>query len=420
MLEKRARLRAGAMKGELHLELSSKIRGAGVVREVRLSQDGSRDVARISYEIVGAAQSTPPAILDGYVLGVLHHAMGGGRPLAVHGAMSRSALCNFETLQSCWARWRPQRYKRIDIRPERILDLERLKPGRQAISTFSGGADSTFTLLRHKKSHGTGSHNLGAALMVHGFDVGLRNTDQFEKLVQCRMPFLEEIGVDLRIVRTNIDELGLQNWEDAHGALLASCLHQFSADFEFGLIAGGDPYDDLLLPWGSTPVIDHLYSGDGLTVVHDGAGFAKVEKIALISQIPTAMQGLHVCYEGTEQYRNCGKCSKCMTTRLAFMAVGQMSPPCFEGPLALAEIDSMPIRSRRNYNRLRMLAAYAERRNVNDEWLKRVKKRLKAARREMFFRGMRAACEAKIGSTLDRVGLKESAKRRLRALGLRS
>jgi hypothetical protein len=409
------------MKGELHLELSSKILGAGVVREVRLTQDGTRDVTRISYDIVGATQPEQPAVLDGFVLGILLHAMGNGAPLSVHGAMSRSALCNYETLQSCWALWRPQRYKRIDIRPERIVDLERLTPGRPAISAFSGGADSTFTLLRHKmRVHGTGCYNLGAALMVHGFDVSLDNVDHFEKLAQSRKPFLNELGVELRVVRTNIKELNLQIWDDAHGAMLASCLHQFAGEFDFGLIAGGDPYDALLLPWGSSPVTDHLYSGDGLTVVHDGAGFPKVEKIALISQFPTAMQGLHVCYEGAEQYRNCGHCSKCVNTRLAFMAVGQMSPPCFEGPLDLAEITAMRIQKTLTYNRLSRLAAYADRQNVKDEWLNQVKKRLNAYRREILMRRVWTACEAKIGSSLGRVGLKEPAKRGLLALRLRS
>jgi hypothetical protein len=409
------------MKGELHLELSSKISGAGTVREARLIQDGSRDVTRISYEIVGATQVEQPAALDGFVLGILLHAMRGGTSLSVHGAMSRSALCNYEVLQSCWALWRPQRYRRIDIRPERIVDLERLRPGRPAISAFSGGVDSTFTLLRHKKRlQGVGSYNLDAALMIHGFDVSLGNTDHFEKLVQGRKPFLDEFGVDLRIIRTNIKELNLQNWEDAHGPMLASCLHQLSGEFEFGLIASGDPYHELLLPWGSSPVTDHLYSGDGLTVVHDGAGYPKVEKIALISQFPTAMQGLHVCFEGTEQYRNCGRCGKCINARLAFMAVGQMSPPCFDGPLDLAEINALKMRTPRSYNRLNLLAAYAERRNVKDEWLNRVKRKLRAYRRKMFLFRLWSACEARIGSTLGRVGLKEPAKRGLRALRLRN
>jgi hypothetical protein len=256
--------------------------------------------------------------------------------------------------------------------------------------------------------------------MVHGFDVSLSNADHFEKLVQASMPLLNELGLELRVIRTNIKELELQNWEDAHGAMLASCLHQFSGEFEFGLIASGDPYHELLPPWGSSPVTDHLYSGDGLTVVHDGAGFPRVEKFALISQFPAAMQGLHVCYSGAEQCRNCGHCNKCLGARVAFMAVGQMNPPCFEGPLDLAEIDAWQIRTIRTYILLSQMVAYAERRNVKEEWLSRVKKRLKAYRRRMFLLRMRTASETKIGSALGRLGLKEPAKRSLRVLRLRT
>ena len=404
------------MQGGFHLELRSKSIGEGVRREVCLSQEGSSDKKKIFYEISGAAGAVDPPVLDGFALGVLLIAMMAGKALFVHGAMSRSALYNLDLLQSCWALWRPQRYRRIEIRPDRVVDLEAAKPGRPAISAFSGGADSTFTLLRHAtKRGGMASHNLRAAVMVHGFDVHLSKPEHFSKLLELRAPLLRELKLDLRTIRTNVKEQGLQNWEDAHGLMVASCLHQFADEFEFGLIASGDPYHELLLPWGSNPITDHLYSGDRLTVVHDGAGNPKVEKIALISQFPAAMEGLHVCFENTEEYRNCGRCGKCINSRLAFMAVGKNNPPCFDAPLSLEQIKAIKVGTVRGYNRLRMLANYAEGHGVEGEWLRIVRRRLRAYERKGIARGLRAAFESRTISALNRLGLKEAVKRNLRA-----
>jgi len=407
------------MRGPLHLELSDARGGPTVVREARLSCDGSLGSQKISYEIVGGIQPEEPAVLDGFVFGIFLHAMTNGTSLTVHGALSRSALYNLNELQSCWALWYPQRYKRIEIKPERIVDIGRGGPARRAIAAFSGGSDSTFTLLRHRKGLlGPASRDLDAAVMVHGFDTDLANVDHLQKLIERRKPFLDDLGLELKIIRTNIKGLGLQNWEDGHGAMLASCLHQFAGAFDTGLIASSNPYDELEFPWGSNPITDRLLSGDQFEIVHDGAGYAKIEKIALISQHPLAMAGLRVCYEGTEQYRNCGHCGKCVRSHLAFMAVGLMEPPCFDGPLELADIDALQTHSMLQYNRLKRIAAYADERGVKDEWLRRVKRRLASYRRQVRRRNRRARIAGNTISVLARLGLKDGIKRGLRSLGL--
>jgi hypothetical protein len=403
----------------LHLDVSARRTDTALIREIHLKRDGRRDVRSISYEMVGGTGPEYPAALDGFVLGVLLHAMDVGEPLWVHGPMSRTALYNLEELQSFWRRWRPRRYKHIEIRPEAIVDLERRKPIRRAMATFSGGADSTFTLLRHgKRRLRSASYELGAALLVHGFDVDLANTVHFERLVERLKPFLDECGLDLRIIRTNIRAPDLQGWEDGHGAMLASCLHQYSHEFEFGIIAGTDPYHQLNLAYGSNPVTDHLLSGDALAITQDGAGFTKVEKIALISSYPTAMRGLRVCWEGKDQYRNCGRCGKCVRIRLAFMAVGVPNPPCFDGSLDLSAIDVMTVPTRLEYDRLAALAAYADGRNVKEEWLRRVKKRMATFRREVFLRGARNSVEENLGAALAWAGLEDPIKRGLRTFGI--
>ena len=403
------------MDAALHLELSTRSTPTSLFRDVTLKHDGSAEATHLWYEIVGGDHQEYPFALDGFVFAVLLYAMKLGTRLIVHGPISRSALYNIEDIQWFWHLWRPELYNRIEIVPEKIVDLERRKPGRRAIAAFSGGVDSTFTALRHKmKLAGTGSYNLDTVLMVHGFDVNLANAGHFDQLIQRTAPFLAKLGVPLRIVRTNSKELGLQIWEDTFGAQLACCLHQFSDEFEFGLIGSAEPYTDLHLPWGSNPITDGLMSGDGFAIVHDGRGYSRTDKIAVLVQYPAAVASLKVCWEGREQHQNCGVCEKCIRTQLNFLAAGHGYPACFESPFDLTLIDTIPIRNDVQFIELQSIADFAEARNIDAEWLNRLNNRLKAYKHQL--RAVKR--REQLVTALEAVGMKEFVKRGLRSLRL--
>ena len=405
------------MNAALHLELSTRQTPTSLFRDVTLRRDGSAETTHLWYEIVGGSKQEHPSALDGFVFAVLLYAMKLGTRLVVHGPMSRSALYNIEDIQSFWHLFRPELYKRIDIVPETIVDLERRKPGRRAIAAFSGGVDSTFTALRHKmKLAGTGSYNLDTVLMVHGFDVNLANADHFDRLIQRTEPFLTQLGVALRIIRTNSKELNLQNWEDSHGLQLAACLHLLSEEFEFGLIGSTDRYDSLYFPWGTSPTTDHLLSGDALGVVHDGAGYSRTDKIAALLQYPFSVSGLRVCWEGKDQFKNCGVCEKCIRTRLNFLAAGQPHPTCFEGDLDLTLIDTISLRNSVQLIELQSIADFADANNIDAEWVDRAKRRLKIYRNEI----LRKKRVQDVADTLEKLGLKGAVKAGLRAIRVMS
>ena len=377
------------MTGGLHLDLSVHSTPGATHFALSLQPDDGTDTVTVTYAIDDATFGDP-VTFDGFVFAILLYAMKLGRALRVHGPMSRSALCNLQDLQSVWSRWRPERYCRIDIEPDSIVDLERLKPGRRAIAAFSGGVDGTFTALRHAgKAAGAASYNLDTVLMVHGFDVALDRPGDFARLVESTQPFLSSLGLRRRIVRTNSKELRLQDWSDSFSNQLAACLHLFAGEFEFGLIGSSEPYDKLFLPWGSTPITDGLLSGDNFGVVHDGAGYSRTEKIALLLPNPEAVAGLHVCWEGPEQYRNCGSCEKCLRTRLNFLAVGVSNPSCFNDLLDLAAIDRLPIPVPVLANELQSIADYAAANRIEAAWLRRLQLRLRRYDREARFKRYR-------------------------------
>jgi hypothetical protein len=57
-------------------------------------------------------------------------------------------------------------------------------------------------------------------------------------------------------------------------------------------------------------------------VVHDGGRFSRLEKVRDLVNWPTALGALRVCPAQLEDGGNCGKCEKCLRTRLELLAAG--------------------------------------------------------------------------------------------------
>ncbi|WP_282607880.1 DUF6395 domain-containing protein [Pelagibius sp. Alg239-R121] len=333
--------------------------------------DPERSDVEIFFDLVSQKNVPEPVVLDGFVMGILFYAMRTEQDIHVHGAMSVSALRNLNEFQEAWRLWKQPLYRKIKIIPERSVEQTHLPLKNDAIAAFSGGVDSTFTLLRHTGDRlGTGSYGLKkSVLMVHGFDVPLNNSSQLDALVERTTPLLDELGVDVRIIRTNLKEVDLQIWEDSFLSQLACCMHNYAHEFGFGLAGSSEPYDALLLPWGSNPATDYLLSGDGFRVVHDGAGYSRTQKVEEIARHATAERVVKVCWEGKETHKNCGSCEKCIRTRLNFLAVGSENPPCFDTPLKVDQIKGVRFRSNVHCMEMESVIRYAKEKGRKGAWL---------------------------------------------------
>jgi hypothetical protein len=338
-------------------------RAEGTRRRLCLTETTDGRPLDIYFDFVG--ESFPePFVLDGFVNAVIFYAMGSGQDIRVDGRMTRSALLNLATFQEAWCRWRPGVYKPVRIEPQSLVDDPPRAPPR-SIAAFSGGADAIFTALRHAGD----PYALDSVLLVHGFDVPTDRPDQFGKLVERVRPFLDHLKLRPRIVRTNIAELRFQDWLDSFLAQLSCCLHSFSHEFRFGLTGGGEPYDALVLPWGQNPCTDYLLSGDGFSIVHDGAAFSRTEKIAAIARDPVATKAIKVCWEAPDLSTNCGVCEKCVRTRLNFKAVGIDNPSCFDGELTPQQIRDIRFSNESQRAGFRSILAYAESHALQGDWL---------------------------------------------------
>ncbi len=355
----------------LHLEVSNSTIGGKSKRVTHLREDGNSRNIDIFYEFDRLMEWSPDSLLDGHVFAIFLYACSRGKPLKVHGALSRTALRNLEELQLVWCRWKPALYKRIEIIADHIDNKHMRRTQEKTLSAFSGGVDATFTALRHTKLLPENlRYPLSSVLMVHGFDVDLYNMSGFSQLKNRVKPLLDDIGLELRTIRTNSRELKLQDWNDSHGLELAACLHMYSDEFEFGLIGSSGPYDYFAMPWGSSPVADHLISGSKLSIIHDGAGFTRTDKVAEIIKFPVACQTIKVCWSGADQSGNCGKCEKCVRTQLNFLAAGAVSnPPCFPGKLDIKDILKIQLNTDSRLRDMNSVIAYAQAHNISGEWL---------------------------------------------------
>jgi len=267
-------------------------------------------------------------------------------------------LRNMQEYQSVWACWKPERYIQIDVQADVEREHTPAEPA-AAVMTFSGGVDSCFTAWHHRRGlAGRQGQNLEAGLMIHGFDIPLRQPDTFLRATKSARAMLDSIGMELIPVIHNSKYLQA-DFGDSHATILASCMLLLQQRFSVGLIASSVPYSQMLdgwqYPYGSTALTDWMFSTQAFTFIEDGSASTRFEKVREISAWPEALQHLRVCLANEAQLRDrtCCRCEKCVRNILTFRALGLNRPACFEQDVSVAQILSLRYSNR-------VLAAYEE------------------------------------------------------------
>jgi len=241
----------------------------------------------------------------------------------VGASVSSSLVRNLEEFQIVWNAWFG--FPIVEIVAEEHADDARSGP---TVTAFTGGVDSAFTAYWHTRGGRRLDHPLVAGLMVHGVDIPRADVDGFRRAADRSRRMLDSLGLDLVTVETNA-------WEpqprDARYVAIgvASVLHLLGGRFSTGLIPSTVDYRNLVIPISSNPVSDPLLGSRSMTVVHDGAGYDRLEKVRMIAGWGEALESLRVCLRDPRHDRNCGECPKCMLTLLEFRVLG-VEPTCFD------------------------------------------------------------------------------------------
>jgi hypothetical protein len=290
----------------------------------------------VFWRAVGCPGLELPPVVDSYVYGLALIASHTDRDLVVHGPMSRVGLFNLDQLLTARHQLNPWRFvRRPEVAVDRVVDLQRVGgSSNSAVCALSGGLDSSFTLIRHAlKLDGAASHNVSAAVMVHGFDAKLDQADRFALMRERAAPIARRAGVPLLTVITDIRKLDDACWPESAIPLTANALAMFSKTNAVGLVSAGAPYNVLRMGLSHPPIFDSLASNGWFTVFTDGGSFGRADKFEMLKAYPDVIDAIKVCWEGPDPARNCGTCKKCVLTRLNMLTAGIDDARCFDTPL---------------------------------------------------------------------------------------
>ncbi len=252
---------------------------------------------------------------DPFVAAALLPAMRSGRAIHVAPslAVSPQLLQNLASLQAifrCWYTW---------ATPIEIVapTLETAPPAAGAYSLFSGGVDSSYTVLRNRGA-------LDGILFVPGVDTGrVANSELVERVVANHRRVAQRSGLTLLVAGTNVKEFGHAygvHWHQQVGAGLSAVA--MANDIATLYFPSSSSWADLG-PFGTHPVTDPLWQTESLQIIHDASDMRRVDKLAALGTDHALLDQLRVCMQGTEG--NCGHCEKCLRTMAGLRALGLSS-----------------------------------------------------------------------------------------------
>ncbi|TAK50775.1 MAG: hypothetical protein EPO25_18510 [Gammaproteobacteria bacterium] len=328
-----------------------------IIHPVRLEQEGGgvRLAARIEaergeplpaaelwYEFPGATAGDFSGSADGFAAALVLLAMQRAEPLRVRGPVSAVLLRGLREYQQVFRAWFPEQFHVVEIACDEVRAAGPPVAPRGVATAFSGGVDSSYTLLTHLPGREPDpARRVDHALFVHGFDIPLADTATFATAAATYARALGEHGVRLITARTNVREFAdLVGWELAHGSALGSVALLPDALLARCYIPSSFPDSDLI-PWGSHPVADPLLSSATLQLIHDVCR-PRFDKVAALAGWPPALSWLRVCWEQPHGSRNCCRCRNCLRTMIALDLAGVLkSCPTFPEPLEGARIRRM-------------------------------------------------------------------------------
>lgn len=307
---------------------------------------------------------------DPFVFALLHIMMQHGGEIEFDGTVSRSVAKNVNKFSRLWHVWKPNLFKEIHIKANIADDVFR-NDNNKLIVAFSGGLDAAYTAYKYAKDLDTVQHfKLEKAVMVLGADIPLDERNQFEIACTAAKRMTDDLGIDLVCVETNIREF-LKSWSYSFASVICGCLSFFQKEYFYGCMASDDTVKFYQIPWGSNPISDPYLTSDSFRFFVDGYEHSRTERAAVIRNWKVGVENLRVCWSNEDKSKNCGKCEKCVRTKLNFLAVGIKHLPSMPNDITTEEIlQPKLIRDKHNILYFRDIYDYAKKHNsLSPEWI---------------------------------------------------
>jgi hypothetical protein len=270
---------------------------------------------------------------DTFLATLLLPAMVTGEPLEVEAPVSEKLFNALSTIQDIYYCWDTCLTKVAVTAPKRLPTINNAR-STQAASFFSGGLDSFYTLLKHiQDNHETEptQYNLSHLILVRGYDIPVHPEydEFFEETLNNAREAGRAVSKEMLLISTNLRELMdlFVDWWLGHGAALGAVALTLGNLFGKIYIPSGSSYAGLI-PWGSHPLLDPLWSTEELAIVHDGCEAARLKKISFIARAPVVAKYLRVCTAINSNLAkallNCGQCEKCLRTMIGLHIAGTL------------------------------------------------------------------------------------------------
>jgi hypothetical protein len=179
---------------------------------------------------------------------------------------------------------------------------------------FSGGLDSFYSLFRYP--------GIDTLVFITGFDVRLANRAAADAMIADFRRIAAARGLRLVTLATNLRDhplLGGQRWARYHGAAKLATTHLLRR-VASRFVASASYHHSNLGSWGSHPDLDWRWGDDEVAIDHFGTEAWRGEKLLAVAGEPLVHATLRVCYPSPPTGRNCGRCEKCVRTRLHYHA----------------------------------------------------------------------------------------------------
>jgi hypothetical protein len=271
---------------------------------------------------------------DPFVPALLLPSMMAGEDLEIGVPVSARLLRRVARAQDILVSWWRPHFRRI-----RVLANAAHGPAERAGSTgalFSGGVDSFYTLLKSLKGGPSrDTRPITHLLFMRGLETPLekaRGVDESERRAE---EVARAVGKKLLLCETNLRthfcpdrgayKPAVLDYEHHYnGAALASAALALSSGLGAVLIPSSFSYVEQAA-WGSTALLDELWSTERLEVVHDGSECRRSDKLStLVAYDPLAQKHLRVCIRNAGGPDNCGRCKKCVRTMVALELLGAL------------------------------------------------------------------------------------------------
>jgi hypothetical protein len=275
-------------------------------------------------------------------------AMQRGCDLHIEAPLDPVVAANAEKLSTIWQMWVPNRFSAVRVTGEAWHPKQGFRG--DGLMLYSGGVDSTSALLS-----GSGG-GLSHVLTIQGSDFSMAREAAFSRLLERTAPLLERLNLRRFILRTNVRR-HVRALEYTHGFILAGSLFVFRDLFSKGCFAADytPEMEMLVFPWGTNRVTNAYFAGSDFTVQTVDGGTTRTGKVRRIAEDALACSTLSLCRNDDIKPDNCGRCRKCLLTKMRFQAVAGRVPPIFrDSTLTARDVASIDLREPAAY------AAFAE------------------------------------------------------------